>query len=70
LFRLYESARAPALFDTLAASGVYVRRFADRPSWLRLGLPPTADAERRLARALMAEQPKTQPGKEPVDPAP
>ena len=52
LFRLYESARAPQLFEVLAAAGVYVRRFAGRPSWLRLGLPPTGEAERRLARAL------------------
>jgi len=70
LFRLYESARAPQLFDALAAAGVYVRRFAARPTWLRLGLPPTGEAERRLARALTGDQPTNQPGKEPVDPPP
>jgi cobalamin biosynthesis protein CobC len=75
LFRLYESARAPELFDTLAAAGLYVRRFAARPSWLRLGLPPTGEAERRLAQVLVPHPATNQPvkdqrGKEPVDPTP
>jgi cobalamin biosynthetic protein CobC len=70
LFRLYETPRAPQLFDALAAAGVYVRRFAGRPTWLRLGLPPTAEAERRLSRALASEPPQYQRGKEPVDLAP
>ena len=70
LFRLYESARAPQLFDTLAAAGVYVRRFAGRPTWLRLGLPPTAEAERRLSRALLDRGEPAVQAKEPVDLAP
>lgn len=54
LFRLYRNPQAPALFERLAASGIYVRRFAAEPTWLRLGLPQHAKAERRLARALDA----------------
>lgn len=65
LFRLYESARADRLFRSLAASGIYVRQFASQPTWLRLGLPPNAEAERRVVRALAPE-----PAKEPVDPVP
>lgn len=65
LFRLYESARAVPLFEALAARGIYVRRFADQPTWLRIGLPPNTAAERRLAEALASGAPK-----EPVDPVP
>lgn len=65
MFRVYESVRAPAIFDALAAAGIYVRRFAAHPTWLRLGVPPNAEAERRLAQALA-----TAGGKEAVDPAP
>lgn len=65
MFRLYESVRAPMLFDALAAAGIYVRRFEADPTWLRLGLPPNAEADRRLAQALAAAV-----GKEPVDPSP
>ena len=65
MFRLYESIRAERLFDALAAAGIYARRFAAHPTWLRLGVPPNAEAERRLAQALAAV-----PAKEPVDPAP
>jgi cobalamin biosynthesis protein CobC len=52
LFRLYETARAPMLFDVLARHGIYVRRFAEHETWLRFGLPPDSAAERRLAAAL------------------
>src|SRR5258708_6899070 len=51
LFRLYRSPRAPEIFARLAASGIYVRRFAADPTWLRLGLAPHDRALRRLARA-------------------
>lgn len=52
LFRLYRSPQAPALFERLAAAGIYARRFAAEATWLRLGLPVDAEARRRLARAL------------------
>jgi cobalamin biosynthesis protein CobC len=52
LFRLVETPAAPALFERLAAHAILTRPFADRPSWLRLGLPPGDDAPARLARAL------------------
>jgi cobalamin biosynthetic protein CobC len=49
LFRLVADDRASALFDALLRNGILVRRFPDRPSWLRLGLP-AGEAERsRLA---------------------
>jgi cobalamin biosynthetic protein CobC len=48
LFALVEHRRAPALFDELCRNGIYVRRFADRKSWLRFGLPADAAAASRL----------------------
>ena len=53
LFRLVEDSRAAALYEYLAGAGILTRRFADRPSWLRIGLPG-ADGEARLADALAA----------------
>jgi cobalamin biosynthetic protein CobC len=52
LFRLTRSAAAPALFEKLGRAGILVRRFPDRPDWLRFGLPADAPAWRRLAAAL------------------
>jgi cobalamin biosynthetic protein CobC len=52
LFRLYTHPEASRIFSALAAGGLYVRRFAAHPHWLRLGLPADAKAERRLIRAL------------------
>ncbi|MCI0431693.1 MAG: threonine-phosphate decarboxylase CobD [Rhodospirillales bacterium] len=52
LFRLAESANAPAWFNRLGRAGIYVRRFADRPDRLRFGLPGTEDGWTRLAAAL------------------
>jgi cobalamin biosynthetic protein CobC len=57
LFRLYDSASAPDVFAALAASGILVRRFAHRPTWLRFGLPGPGAAEARLAGALSAAGP-------------
>jgi cobalamin biosynthetic protein CobC len=51
LFRLYEVARAPALFDHLGRHGIWVRRFQHNPAWLRLG-PPASAAWARLEAAL------------------
>jgi cobalamin biosynthetic protein CobC len=39
LYLLGEHPHARALFDRLGRRGVLVRAFADRPSWLRFGLP-------------------------------
>ncbi|PWC31456.1 L-threonine-O-3-phosphate decarboxylase [Azospirillum sp. TSO35-2] len=52
LFRLVEDARAPALYRTLGAAGILVRRFDHRPDWLRFGLPGTPAEKERLRGAL------------------
>ncbi len=52
LFSLLRTPAAPALFDRLAAAGILVRRFDDRPDWLRFGLPGTDDEFARLQTAL------------------
>jgi cobalamin biosynthetic protein CobC len=52
LFRLARAADAPALAERLAARGVLVRTFAHDARWLRVGLPGTGDAWRRLDEAL------------------
>ncbi len=52
LFRLVEQVDAPALFERLARAGILTRPFADRPDWLRFGLPGDDAAFDRLDRAL------------------
>ncbi len=52
LFQLVEHADAANLHRHLALAGVLTRRFADRPHWLRIGLPAHNDAWHRLDRAL------------------
>lgn len=52
LFRLIEVDDAHALFDRLARRAILTRPFADRPRWLRLGLPADAGALARLETAL------------------
>lgn len=54
LFRLAIHAQAPARFLTLCAQGILTRDFAERPDWLRFGLPGDAAAWRRLELALDA----------------
>jgi cobalamin biosynthetic protein CobC len=56
LFRLAEHARAAALFDRLARAGVLVRAFAERPTWLRFGIPAGDAQFDRLAAALAGER--------------
>lgn len=51
LFRLADHARCDALAERLGRAGVYVRRFAENPRWMRLGLPPQ-DGWARLEAAL------------------
>jgi cobalamin biosynthetic protein CobC len=52
LFRLVRTAQAQDLFERLGEAHILVRRFADRPDWLRFGLPPDGAALARLDRAL------------------
>jgi len=52
LFRLVETAGARDLSHCLGRAGILVRSFDRQPSWLRIGLPPSADALRRLAAEL------------------
>lgn len=51
LFRLVSHPGAAALADRLAAAGILVRRFADRPDWLRFGVADAAGCD-RLERQL------------------
>ncbi|MEO0548303.1 MAG: threonine-phosphate decarboxylase CobD [Pseudomonadota bacterium] len=52
LYRLVEVHDAPRLFERLAKAGIYVRRFAWSHKHLRLGLPPSLEAEARLKSVL------------------
>ena len=52
LFRLGECASAETVFRHLGRAGVFVRRFAEHPCWLRFGLPDDERAWTRLETAL------------------
>lgn len=52
LFRLVRHAEAAKCFAHLGRCGILTRPFAERPDWLRFGLPGTAAAWERLERAL------------------
>jgi cobalamin biosynthetic protein CobC len=52
LFRLVDSVHAAKAFARLCAAGILTRRFDERPSWLRFGLPPGPRDFERLAEAL------------------
>jgi cobalamin biosynthetic protein CobC len=52
LFRLVETAQAGDMFARLGQAGILVRCFADRPHWLRFGIPGGEDDWQRLAKAL------------------
>ncbi|MDJ0950293.1 MAG: threonine-phosphate decarboxylase CobD [Alphaproteobacteria bacterium] len=54
LYRLVETARAPALYDHLGRRGILTRPFDEQPAWLRIGLPEDEAALARLAAALRA----------------
>jgi cobalamin biosynthetic protein CobC len=60
LFRLVRTPAAAELFDHLGRAGIYVRRFAEYPAWLRFGLPGDETAWQRLQDAL-AGQPAPRP---------
>jgi cobalamin biosynthetic protein CobC len=52
LFRLVEARAADEVFRHLGRAGIWVRRFAERPAWLRFGLPADEAAWERLRAAL------------------
>ena len=58
LFRLAEVDDGPGWFRHLARHGILVRPFAERPHWLRLGIPTQAWQWDRLAIALERRQPR------------
>jgi cobalamin biosynthetic protein CobC len=52
LFRLVRTPAARDVFDSLGRAGIFVRAFAEQPTWLRFGLPGGETEWNRLARAL------------------
>jgi cobalamin biosynthetic protein CobC len=54
LFRLGRTTAASELFQHLGRAGIWVRRFAEQPAWLRFGLPADKPAWMRLRAALAA----------------
>ncbi|MBI1867851.1 MAG: threonine-phosphate decarboxylase [Methylocystis sp.] len=52
LFRLVSHQRAAFWFEHLASCGILTRAFAERPSWLRFGVPGSPQAWERLEGAL------------------
>jgi cobalamin biosynthetic protein CobC len=54
LFKLVRHSRAGALFEHLARSHILVRKFDYAGDWLRIGLTPDEEGDRRLADALAA----------------
>lgn len=56
LFRLVEHCDASRVADALARHGIHVRRFTDRPTLLRFGLPADDAEFARLAAALQVPQ--------------
>jgi cobalamin biosynthesis protein CobC len=62
LFRLARTPGAKGLFQHLGRAGILVRCFAERPTWLRFGLPAGMLAFERLKAALTAFHPGAAPG--------
>ena len=52
LFRLVRTPAAMELFGHLGRAGIFVRRFAEQPTWLRFGLPADEPQWQRLAAVL------------------
>ena len=52
LFSLVRKADAQQVFERLGRAGVFVRRFAEEPQWLRFGLPGAEADWQRLTAAL------------------
>ncbi len=53
LFSLVRKADAQQVFERLGRAGVFVRRFAEEPQWLRFGLPGAEADWQRLEAALL-----------------
>ena len=53
LFRLVRTPAADDRFHHLGRAGIFVRRFAEQPTWLRFGLPGSEEAWSRLRTALV-----------------
>ncbi|WP_374307343.1 threonine-phosphate decarboxylase CobD [Methylocella sp.] len=52
LFRLVEARNAEEIFERLARAGIWTRRFAQKPRWLRLAIPEGEEERVRLREAL------------------
>ncbi len=52
LYRLASRKDAMKLYEQLGRAGIYVRPFPENPSWLRFGLPGTAEHWTRLEKAM------------------
>jgi len=52
LFRLAQTPSAGEVYFHLGRAGIFVRRFAEHPQWLRFGLPGNESAWMRLRTAL------------------
>jgi cobalamin biosynthetic protein CobC len=52
LCRLSRFSNSSALFEHLGRAGIFVRRFAENPTWLRWGLPKTQEDWQRLRATL------------------
>jgi cobalamin biosynthesis protein CobC len=52
LFRLAHTSAATEIYRHLGRAGIFVRRFAEHPEWLRFGLPGCEGAWTRLRAAL------------------
>ncbi len=61
-FCLIETPTAHGLADRLGQQGILVRAFAQQPSWLRIGLPPSMKARGRLIQSLWAARSSAQQG--------
>ena len=56
LFWLTRSTAAAEMFERLGRAGIFVRRFAEHPTWLRWGLPGTEAAWQRLGAVLDSDR--------------
>jgi cobalamin biosynthesis protein CobC len=54
LFKLVRHTEAARLYEHLAHSHILVRKFDYAGDWLRIGLTPDEEGDRRLAKALAA----------------
>jgi cobalamin biosynthetic protein CobC len=71
LFRLIVHEDAEALYERLARRGIFTRRFAAQPRWLRLGLPGNEAEWARLAASLadVQQDRKAEPSPEQAGPS-